>query len=65
MAELFLCDYLPHKATLETEQAVDRYAPEFRRAMTDQESFGPAKSPANAMRPDGAAVDKPMESTTS
>lgn len=51
----------------ETEEAVDRFAKEFRRAMTDQTEFGPAKSLVNAMLADGvdlldqAAVDRWIE----
>jgi hypothetical protein len=47
---------LEERLIAETEEAVDRYAPEFRRAMTDQESFGPAKSLSNAMRADGVEL---------
>lgn len=51
----------------ETEEAVDRWAKEFRAAMTDSSQFGPAKGLANAMLADGvdvldqAAVDQWVE----
>lgn len=37
----------------ETEEAVEEFAPEFRRAVTDPGSFGPAKAMANAMLASG------------
>jgi hypothetical protein len=37
----------------ETQRAVDAFAPEFRRASTDQKSFGPAKAITNAMMASG------------
>lgn len=80
VVELFMLDYLPRKATLDTreiralpdvlrgwvrfaltkrgleerwvaeaEGAVNRFAPAFRRAVTDPSRFGPAKAIANAM----------------
>jgi hypothetical protein len=48
----------------ETERAVDRYAKEFRRAMTDAQQWGPAKALGNAILADGidpldqASVDR-------
>jgi hypothetical protein len=51
----------------ESEEAVDRFAPEFRRAMTDADAFGPAKLIGNAMLADGvdpldqASVDRWLE----
>jgi len=44
---------LDERWIVETEEAVTRFAPEFRRAVTDQRSFGPAKAMANAMLSDG------------
>ena len=37
----------------ETQAAVERFIPEFRRAVTDPSSFGPAKAMTNAMLADG------------
>lgn len=37
----------------ETQEAVARYAPEFRKAVTDPDKFGLAKAISNAMRADG------------
>lgn len=37
----------------DAEEAVERFGPEFRRAVTDQRNFGPAKAIANAMLADG------------
>lgn len=51
----------------ETEAAVDRWATEFRKEVTDPDSFGPAKAMAQAMMVDGvdftdrSAVDRWME----
>lgn len=51
----------------ETEAAVDRWTPEFRREATDPDSFGPAKAIGQAMMADGIdftdqrAVDRWIE----
>lgn len=47
---------LQERYIAETEAAVDRFTPEFRKAMTDQSSFGPAKSLVQAMRVDGVDI---------
>lgn len=55
---------LEERWIVQTEQAVDRVAPAFRRAMTDADEFGPAKLLGNAMLADGvdpldqASVDR-------
>jgi hypothetical protein len=55
---------LEERWIVETEHAVDQFAAEFRRAMTDADEFGPAKLLANAMLADGvdpldqASVDR-------
>ncbi len=52
----------------ETEESVGRWKKDFRRAMTDQRQFGPAKTIGNAMVADGvdlsdqAAIDRWLES---
>jgi hypothetical protein len=84
VVEMFLLDFLPRKAALdtgqiraipdvlrrwvafalerrglerrwidETQATIERFTPEFRRAVTDQSNFGPAKAMMNAMRADG------------
>jgi hypothetical protein len=58
---------LAERWIVETEEAVDRFAPEFRRAMTDADQFGPAKLIGDAMLADGvdpldqASVDRWVE----
>ncbi|MBI3749243.1 MAG: hypothetical protein HY262_10430 [Chloroflexi bacterium] len=55
---------LEERWIVETEEAVDQFAPEFRQAMTDADEFGPAKLLGNAMLADGvnpldqASVDR-------
>jgi hypothetical protein len=84
VVEMFLLDFLPRKAVMDTAQirampdvlrrwvgfalerrglerrwidetqaAIERFTPAFRRAVTDQSNFGPAKAITNAMRADG------------
>jgi len=47
---------LEERFIVETERAVDGFTPEFRKAVTDPENFGPAKAMLNAMRADGVDV---------
>jgi hypothetical protein len=47
---------LAERFIVETERAVDQFTPEFRKAVTDAESFGPAKAILNAMRAEGVDV---------
>jgi hypothetical protein len=84
VVEMFLLDFLPRKAALdtgqirampgvlrrwvgfalerrgleqrwidETQAAIERFTPAFRRAVTDESSFGPTKAITNAMLADG------------
>jgi len=47
---------LAERFVVETEEAVQRYTAEFRKAVTDPHSFGPAKAIGNAMRADGVDI---------
>jgi hypothetical protein len=90
VVEMFLLDFLPRKATLDSSQiralpdvlrrwvayslarrgleqrwidetiaTIDALVPEFRRAVTDADNFGPAKAISNAMLADGVDLLDP------
>ncbi|MBI3746886.1 MAG: hypothetical protein HY264_10285 [Chloroflexi bacterium] len=50
---------LAERWIVETEEAVDEFAPAFRRAITDADQFGPAKRITNQMLADGVDLTDP------
>lgn len=50
---------LAERWIVETEEAVDEFAPAFRRAITDVDQFGPAKRLTNQMLADGVDLTDP------